>query len=295
MRRLLSSVGLLLFLISLACAQKDPQPTRIGVLDFGSSTIGKQSADKLRASLRVIPDIQLLDADLSTAAARGVGYTGSLNMSLTEARDLGAAMDSEFYFIGDAQTLRRSSSKTPVYYESYAAIFVISSRTGRLIFWDRLNAESDNPRSAEEELSKSLSDRQATQRCIAAIQKAQVEERSQRAVIPDSKAPLIEEAPEDDKMTAEEDLRLPKPYRRLRPAYPESAARAAVEATVDVVVDVGVDGEVGKIQVERWAGFGLDETTVATVRQLHFFPAMRNGTPIPMRVLLRYNFRKPSQ
>ncbi len=27
--------------------------------------------------------------------------------------------------------------------------------------------------------------------------------------------------------------------------------------------------------------------------QMHFFPAMRNGTAIPMRVLLRYNFRKP--
>ena len=57
--------------------------------------------------------------------------------------------------------------------------------------------------------------------------------------------------------------------------------------------DVGSDGEVGEIQVVRWAGFGLDESTVATVRQLHFFPAMKNGTAIPMRVLLRYNFRKP--
>ena len=79
----------------------------------------------------------------------------------------------------------------------------------------------------------------------------------------------------------------------MRPAYPDSAARAEAEATVDVVVDVGTDGEVGDVQVVRWAGFGLDEITVATVRQLHFFPAMKNGTPIPMRVMLRYNFRKP--
>jgi TonB family protein len=60
-----------------------------------------------------------------------------------------------------------------------------------------------------------------------------------------------------------------------------------------VLVDVGADGEVGKVQVARWAGFGLDEITVATVRQMHFFPAMKNGSPIAMRVLLRYNFRKP--
>jgi hypothetical protein len=29
------------------------------------------------------------------------------------------------------------------------------------------------------------------------------------------------------------------------------------------------------------------------VRRLHFFPAKRDGVAIPIRVLLRYNFRKP--
>ena len=104
---------------------------------------------------------------------------------------------------------------------------------------------------------------------------------------------VIEEAPEDEKIAEVQGIRLPRPYRRLRPNYPDTAARAEAEATVDVVVDVGADGEVGEVQIVRWAGFGLDESTVATVRQLHFFPAMKNGTPIPMRVLLRYNFRKP--
>jgi TonB family protein len=104
---------------------------------------------------------------------------------------------------------------------------------------------------------------------------------------------LIEEAPEDEKAAEVQGIRPPRPYRRLRPDYPASAGRADAEATVDVAVDVGADGEVSNIQVVRWAGFGLDEVTVATVRQLHFFPAMKNGAPIPMRVLLRYNFRKP--
>jgi TonB family protein len=79
----------------------------------------------------------------------------------------------------------------------------------------------------------------------------------------------------------------------MRPEYPQSAARAEAEAIVDVSVDVGADGEIGDVQIVRWAGFGLDEATLATVRQMHFFPAMKNGTAIPMRVLLRYNFRKP--
>ncbi|HEX8887957.1 MAG TPA: energy transducer TonB, partial [Pyrinomonadaceae bacterium] len=90
-------------------------------------------------------------------------------------------------------------------------------------------------------------------------------------------------------------IRLPQPYRRLRPAYPEEAARADAEATVDVQVELDSEGEVAKIEVVRWAGFGLDEATINTVRQMHFRPAMRDGTPIPMRVLLRYNFRKPQR
>ena len=58
-------------------------------------------------------------------------------------------------------------------------------------------------------------------------------------------------------------------------------------------MDVDEKGEVGRVEIARWAGYGLDESVLATVRQLHFFPAMRNGRAIPMRVLLRYNFRKP--
>ncbi|HYO92126.1 MAG TPA: energy transducer TonB, partial [Pyrinomonadaceae bacterium] len=81
--------------------------------------------------------------------------------------------------------------------------------------------------------------------------------------------------------------------RRLRPSYPETARQAEAEATVDVEVDIGADGEVSKVEVVRWAGFGLDEATMSTVRQMHFRPAMRDDEPIPMRVLLRYNFRKP--
>jgi TonB family protein len=77
------------------------------------------------------------------------------------------------------------------------------------------------------------------------------------------------------------------------PEYPETAATAEAEATVDVLVELDEKGEVNRVEIARWAGFGLDEATIETVRQLHFFPAMRNGTPIPLRVLLRYNFRKP--
>ena len=69
----------------------------------------------------------------------------------------------------------------------------------------------------------------------------------------------------------------------------------SVEAAVDVLVDIDAKGKVGQIEIARWAGYGLDESVINTVKQLDFFPAMRDGVAIPMRVLLRYNFRKPPQ
>ncbi|HMJ25885.1 MAG TPA: energy transducer TonB, partial [Pyrinomonadaceae bacterium] len=80
---------------------------------------------------------------------------------------------------------------------------------------------------------------------------------------------------------------------RVKPPYPDTAARAEVEATVDVLVDIDARGEVGRVEIARWAGYGLDQSVTDTVTQMHFFPAMRDGVAIPMRVLLRYNFRKP--
>lgn len=265
----------------------------VSVLDFGSTKIAKQATDTLRSKLRGTSEVLVADADLSRAAAKGIGYNGSLNLTVTEARDLGAALATEFYILGDAQTLRRSSFESPVYYESYCSIFLVSARTGRLILWERPSFENAEATKAEARLSEYLSGDALLQRLVGIIKKTHEEERIQRTVLTASAEALIEEAPEDEKAAEAQGVRAPRPYRRLRPDYPQSAARADAEATVDVVVDVGADGEVGEVQIVRWAGFGLDESTIATVRELHFFPAMKNGTPIPMRVMLRYNFRKP--
>jgi protein TonB len=97
----------------------------------------------------------------------------------------------------------------------------------------------------------------------------------------------------DENSDTNQEVRAPRPYRRVKPPYPEKAARAEVEATVDVLVDIDARGEVGRVEIARWAGYGLDQSVTDTVKQMHFFPAMREGVAIPMRVLLRYNFRKP--
>lgn len=287
----------LLFLgLQLSARAQTPPRVVLAVLDFGDSAYGRVASEKLALNLKHENGIILLDHDQVRAAARGAGYTNSLNLSLKEARDLGAALGCDFFILGDAQTLRRSPSAGPFYFESYASIFFVSARTGRLIRWERPSFRAATIPAAEQSLLTDLSAFEARYQSVISIRKAQADERSERALTidqGDQQTPIIEEAPDDDKRAEAEGLRLPRPYRHLLPAYPATATQAEAEATVDVLVDLDARGEVLRVSVARWAGFGLDETTIDTVRRLHFFPAMRSGVAVPIRVLLRYNFRKP--
>lgn len=275
-----------------ARAQTPERPLSLAVLDFGDSALGRLASEKLASNLKG-ESLIILDRDQVRAAARGAGYSGSMNLPLNEARNLGAVLGCEFFVLGDAQTLRRSPSTGPVYFESYASIFLVSTRTGRLVGWERPTFRGSTPAAAEGALLSELSSSGARDRKLISLRRAQEHERGERELSVDRQTPIIEEAPDDDKRAEAAGLRLPRPFRRLIPVYPETAVLAEVEATVDVLVDLDASGEVTRVEVARWAGFGLDESTVETVRQLHFFPAMRDGIAIPIRVLLRYNFRKP--
>jgi TonB family protein len=293
-----SSVGLLFIVLSVSASAQAQMPSRpvcLAILDFGDSALGRLAADTLASNLKREPSLSIMDRDQARAAARGSGYTGSMNLSRDEARDLGAAIGCDFYVLGDAQTVRRSPSTGPAYFESYASIFLVSARTGVLVSWERPNFRAASAVAAEESLLSELSGSGASRRHLIEIQRAHEAERSQRELTSDSQVPVIEAAPDEDKRAESEGLRLPRPYRRMTPAYPETAAQAEAEATVDVLVDLDARGEVMRVDVARWAGFGLDQATIETVRQLHFFPAMRNGVAVPIRVLLRYNFRKPQR
>jgi TonB family protein len=292
--RLLTATGLLLSLQLPATAQQPERPITLAILDFGATTTGRLTSQTLIANLKKETTISVLDRDLTMAAARGASYAGSLNLSLNEARNLGAVLGCDFFILGDAQTLRRSPSTDSFYFDSYASMFLVSARTGRLVGWERPTFQAATPVESEKSLIAELSSKETQGRFVRLIRGAQEKERDERILTTVHPVPVIEAAPDDDAKRLEaERLRLPRPYRRFVPAYPETAARAEAEAVVDVLVDLDANGEVTRVEIARWAGFGLDEATISTVRQLHFFPAMRDGVTIPMRVLLRYNFRRP--
>lgn len=267
-------------------------PVRIAVLSFGASETGGRSVEEVRKNLSALENFEIVDRDQSRMAAVGAGYTGSLNMSVQDARDLGAAIGCDFFFTGEAQTWQRSPSDTPVYFEAYASIFLVSARTGRLVSWERPSVKRSTPEDAEKALLVELASQDALHRYKIAMRRALEDESAERAHAVESGTPIVE-VMADENYETENGTRPPRPYRRLKPVYPEAAALAEVEATVDALADIDAKGEVGHIEIARWAGYGLDESVINTIKQMHFFPAKRDGVSIPMRVLLRYNFRKP--
>jgi TonB family protein len=279
-------------------AQTSPQTSqrrlRIAFLDFGKTNTGRLVTERLAQSYenQAGSEFQVLDRDQSRAAALGAGYQGSMNMALEEARDLASTLGCDFFFAGEAQTLRRTPLEGAPYFESYAAIYLVSGRTGKLLWWQRPSVQRTTPADAEKALLKELTAAEIIDRSRAEILSAQKDESAARAAAIESAAPIIEVMSEDTD-ASNRDVRAPRPFRRLKPPYPETAARAEVEAIVDVLVDIDARGEVGRLEIARWAGYGLDQSVLETVRQMHFFPAMRDGVAIPVRVLLRYNFRKP--
>ena len=273
---------------------------RIAVVDFGAEATGQRVAGRLaeiissdiRTTGTQDAAFQVIDRDQTRAAAQGAGYHGSLNMTLQEARDLGSAIGCDLFFVGDARTLRRSPSDRPAYFESYAAIYLVSARTGRLVSWERLSVERASPEEAETALFRQLAAKDTAHRYQREMGRALEDESADRAHAIESGAPIIQLVSDNDG-GPDSGVQAPRPYRRLKPAYPEIAARAEVEATVDVLVDIDAHGEVGRLEIVRWAGYGLDQAVLDTVRHLHFFPGQRDGVPISVRALLRYNFRKP--
>jgi TonB family protein len=301
MARVFALPVIVLFALALTCvAQTSPRPIRIAVLDFGNGPNGRRVADRFAEALasnsRTTSNrddaFQIIDRDWARSAALGAGYRSSLNLTLQEARDLGSAIGCDFFFAGAAGTERRSPADGPAYFEAYTAIYLVSARTGRLALWERPSVQRPTPEEAETILLQELVAEDALYRYRRQIIRALEDEQAERASAIENNVPVIE-ALSDDQSNAGNGVQAPRPYRRLKPPYPDSAAHAEIEATVDVLVDIDAKGEVVRVEVARWAGYGLDQSVVDTVRQLHFFPAQRDGAAIPIRVLLRYNFRKP--
>lgn len=255
--------------------------SKIAVLVPEKNAQSQTFAEKLEISLS--NNSRVLDGSLSAAAFRSAQYEKPFNLPRKESKNIGAAIGCDYFLLVKSDTLRRYSFSKKEFYESYSVVYAVSSRSGRLVFWKLTNGEAETAEKAQRKLFDSI--------------KGLAAEISNKLKItsgeePDEKpAVKLEELPADNSPEAK-NFRSPLPYKRIRPEYTKIANLYGVEATVDAEVDVDENGKVLSIEIVRWAGFGLDESVTETIRKMQWRPASRDGKSLPLRVLLRYNFKK---
>ena len=253
---------------------------RISILAPDASAQNKEILNSLRSALA--KRVTVLDEMLAASAFNASSPQHPFNQTTEEAEKLGSAIGCDFMILVRSATLRRSSSERSEFYEAYAAIFAVSSRSGRLISFDLLRHDAARSAAATDLLKLDVE--------VYSHTLAEKMKDTAKAELTEQPRPQMEEVP--DVPSPPKGFRAPIPYLRIKPVYTPEAGYYDIAATVDIEVDLRADGTIAATRITRWAGYGLDESVDQTVRKMNWRPAERAGRSIPMRFMLRYNFKR---
>jgi len=270
----LTALAIILAAASLAAGQ------RVALLSPEKAEFTEVLAAKIQGTLA--NRFRMLDRSMVESAFRSAEIVEPFNMNAEDGVRIGSVIGCDVFVVLRAAVQRRESLERPAYFEAYAVSYVIDSRSGEMVAWDLLSREAPSPDQAAEDL---LAD---AAKLASFISKA-VEQRN---------APNLPPSESDGQYVPEPGTReaagltTPIPYRRIKPEYTSKAYLYGIKGTVDIEVLIDAGGAVAGTRVLRWLGFGLEESVENAVRSMNWRPAMRNGKPLPMRILLRYNFMK---
>jgi TonB family protein len=242
----------------------------------------------IRASFGKDARALLIDPAQMQPALKGIGYQGSINLSVEEAKGIGAAIGCDFFIIGKAESSRRSEGANEFHEETFIAVMIVDSRSGNLALFDFILHRAATVEVAQQETRQALAAN--TPHYLEKLFEFRAAQESSAA----SNSEPFEDLP-DEKSAMAANFKAPEFINRVKPDYTEEAARADVTATVEAHVVFKADGETGAVEIVRWAGFGLDEAAVRAFRQLKFKPASRDNQALNVRALIRYNFRRVSE
>ena len=284
----LTATTFCLLWLALCGATLVAQTPRLAVVELNGDDAGAIAA-QLRALAK--SQFELLDPALVRAAAQGAGYSGSLNLRREEARALGLSIGCDFYVFGKVDVGPRQGEDKQSHFEALAGLFAVETRTGALASFTFIRERAADEIRARAQLTAALPN--AWQTLTQAMNSAR--DRHQDAIAEAGRTPQpVIEVLNDDQLGQQGAL--PVFYQRLKPEYTAEAEAAGITATVELEAVFQADGKVGDVTVVRWAGFGLDESAIATVRQLRFKPARileKDGEKeVTLRGLVRYTFRR---
>jgi TonB family protein len=282
---------------SLAAPARPPaaeRALRVAMIGFvDSSVVGEQSGsalrpeDALESAFKRDARVVLIEPSQLQPALAGTGYNRSINMSRDEARGLGAAIGCDFFIIGKKDMATRSVSKGESHEEAILGLMIVDGRTGALAAFDFLSEKAPAREAALAALMKTVDARAASYVDLM----NQIRARRETLSPPNAQSAETIADLRNAESAVEAGFKPPEFLNRAKPEYTESAERADINATVEAAAVFRASGEVGEVEITRWAGFGLDESAERAIRSLKFKPAMRAGQPISVRAMVRYNFR----
>ncbi len=82
----------------------------------------------------------------------------------------------------------------------------------------------------------------------------------------------------------------PQLIHSVEPDFSEQARRANLQGEVSIKLIVDSQGNPQDIRLERSLGMGLDEKAIAAVRQYRFRPAMYQGHPVAVQIVIEVAF-----
>ena len=82
----------------------------------------------------------------------------------------------------------------------------------------------------------------------------------------------------------------PRVIHSIVPDFSPEARAAKYQGIVSIQLIVDPEGNPEDIRVVRHLGMGLDEKAVEAVRQYKFKPAMYQGHPVPVQIVVDVNF-----
>jgi TonB family protein len=282
----------IVFLFSIACVKAFPkplsaQPLHVAVIGFAGDSAATYETT-VRAALANDERAALIEAAQMRPALAGIAYKDSINFTLKEAQNLGAAIGCDFFIIGKADAALRSTAANESHAEALLGVLLVDSRSGALAHFDFLLEKAATIEAAQSKVAQVLASRLKFY-----IERALAFRAARLAPGPLSDEP-VEEMPDTESATAA-GFKAPEFLNRVKPDYTDEAERADLTATVEATVIFKASGEVGEVVIVRWAGFGLEEAVVRAIRQLKFKPATRDGKAISVRALIRYNFRRVNE
>ncbi|HEY7543495.1 MAG TPA: energy transducer TonB [Blastocatellia bacterium] len=261
-----------------------PDRLRVAVTGFAPAiTEETREAERALAEALSLSE-RTVSVDSGLIKAALAGYSTSINMSREEARRTGAAIGCDFFMTGKAEAIMRQSAGP--FGEALIGVMIVDGRSGRLALFDFI-AE----RAATTEAAMAAAIRTMKTRAAGYVDEMIAFRAAREKIAPQVPNERVEDIPEENSPRAA-GFKPPEFLNRVKPEYTDQAERADISATVEALAVFRANGEVGQIEVTRWAGYGLDESAIKAIRQLKFKPATRDGRAVSVRATVKYNFRR---